>query len=572
MFKFKDLKIGNKLFMGFFVMLALVIIVGVTGYISTKNIQNGLVEMVTTDIPSVNYLLQADRDLNQLLTAERTMIFSNVNSDIFPRLMSDWEENLRQSDERFNKFKEVFELESANPIIAKYETARKDWEAISRQVVKGRASDTRAGRKLAIDLTLGNAMVKFDEMRGYLDELTDVVLTHVDEERVESQAAFKRTTFTLLITTLFGIMAGIFLAWLIGRGVTQPIGYLVNVLDEMSRGNMDLDIEVDRGDEIGTLLGSVKTMTERLGNVVGDVRASAANVAGASQAMSSSTDEMSQGATEQASAAEEASSSIEEMAANISQNADNAQQTEKIASKAAEDAIEGGLAVVQTVEAMNEIAEKIVIVEEIARQTNMLALNAAIEAARAGEHGKGFAVVAAEVRKLAERSQSAAGEISELSLSSVTVARKAGEMLEKIVPDIKKTAELVQEISAASLEQNAGSKQINQAIQQLDQVIQQNASGAEELSSTSEELASQSEQLMSAMAFFKVNGDGNGKGELEIIKQPRRQHSNSLGREISSKHEDGNGNKEVMAGGVRLSMGTVNTGVDDFEDAEFERY
>ena len=236
---------------------------------------------------------------------------------------------------------------------------------------------------------------------------------------------------------------------------------------------------------------------------------------------------------------------------------------------------EGGEAVGQTVAAMKDIAEKINIVEEIARQTNMLALNAAIEAARAGEHGKGFAVVAAEVRKLAERSQSAAAEISGLSSSSVEVAQKAGEMLEKIVPDIQKTAELVQEISAASNEQNTGSQQINKAIQQLDQVTQQNASSTEELASTSEELATQAEQLQAAIAFFKVKGDGNGRreassGYLTSGKSSRPQFA-SIRAQKSDWAGNGGGRGTISAGGVHLDM-VEGSNSGDSEDAEFESY
>ena len=255
-------------------------------------------------------------------------------------------------------------------------------------------------------------------------------------------------------------------------------------------------------------LAIMKNMVKKLKTIVADVKAAADNVASGSQMLSCSAEQISEGATEQASSVEEISSSMEEMSSNIKQNADNAQQTEKIASKSAEDSREGGKAVSETVSAMKEIASKISIIEEIARQTNLLALNAAIEAARAGEHGKGFAVVASEVRKLAERSQTAAGEISKLSSSSVQVAEKAGEMLNKLVPDIQKTAELVQEISLASREQDRGAEQINQAIQQLDQVIQQNASAAEELSSTAEELASQAEQLQINISLFRKIEDG----------------------------------------------------------------
>jgi methyl-accepting chemotaxis protein len=272
--------------------------------------------------------------------------------------------------------------------------------------------------------------------------------------------------------------------------------------EEIAQGNLTVVVRERSAQD--KLMQALSAMVAGLTRTVTNVRVIAGEVSSASQGISSASVQVSNGASAQAASAEEASSSMEEMVSNIKQNADNAQQTDKIATKSAKDAQESGKCVLEAVAAMKEIATRISIIEEIARQTNLLALNAAIEAARAGEHGKGFAVVAAEVRKLAERSQKAAGEINHLSGTTVKVSERAGEMLDKLVPDIQKTAELVQEITAASKEQDSGSEQINKAIQQLEKVIQQNASAAEEMASTTEELTGQADQLMSALGFFRT--------------------------------------------------------------------
>ena len=353
--------------------------------------------------------------------------------------------------------------------------------------------------------------------------------------------------------------------------LNDAMGRITTMAQEIAGGN--LRVEVRKRSEVDELMAALGRMVAKLKEVVNEVKAAAENVSSGSEELSASAEQLSQGASEQAAAAEEASASMEEMAANIKQSADNAQQTEKIAIKSAEHAKEGGKAVGETVKAMKEIAGKISIIEEIARQTNLLALNAAIEAARAGEHGKGFAVVASEVRKLAERSQVAAGEISNLSSSSVRIAEEAGQMLDRMVPDIQKTADLVQEINSASNEQSTGAEQINRAVQQLDQVIQQNASAAEEMASTSEELSSQAEQLHETIAFFKIDDGGDGPQKKAV--------SGEGARKRTQKAFNGSGKTTVpfmkakvaavktdKSAGVDLEMG--NRG--DRMDAEFERY
>lgn len=309
-----------------------------------------------------------------------------------------------------------------------------------------------------------------------------------------------------------GITAGITLIvfvilWGIAGRIVAPLIVGVSVAHQVAEGDLTVNTAVKTHDEIGRLGQAIDNMIDRLQAMIAQVQESTANVASGSQAMSAGAEHMSEGASEQAAAAEEASTSMEQMAANIRQNADNAIQTEQIALKAAKNAQETGLAVTDAVEAMQEIAKKVAIIDDITRQTRMLSLNATIEAARAQDYGRGFAVVAAEVRALAERSQSAAIEIMDLANAGSVRAVKASEMLNKLLPDIQHTADLVQEISAASREQQTGGEQVNRAIQQLDQVTQQNATTSEELATTATELATQAESLKTAIAVFKVSGD-----------------------------------------------------------------
>jgi methyl-accepting chemotaxis protein len=344
----------------------------------------------------------------------------------------------------------------------------------------------------------------------------------------------------------------------------------VQAVQNVAEGDLTRYATINSKDEIGDLLTYVNTMIERLRGVVGDALAASDNVSSGSQELSASAEQLSQGATEQASAAEEASASMEQMAANIKQNADNAAQTEKIARQSSRDAETSGQAVNRAVGAMRTIAEKISIVQEIARQTDLLALNAAVEAARAGEHGKGFAVVASEVRKLAERSQAAAAEISALSGETVQVATDAGEMLNRLVPDIQKTAELVSEISAACREQDIGAAQINEAIQQLDKVTQQNAGASEEMSATSEELASQAEELQASIAFFRVEQSGAAKPAKRIVapaaKAPVKAAHAARPASTLRKPDQSVLGQQARAKGFALDM---SMGGPDSDDADF---
>jgi len=351
-----------------------------------------------------------------------------------------------------------------------------------------------------------------------------------------------------------GLAIALALGIILSRSITRPILAGVEFAQNMAKGDFTNEVNIHQKDEIGILAESLNVMVRKLRSVVAEVQSASENVASGSEELSSTAQSMSQGATQQAASVEEISSSMEQMSSNIRQNAENAQQTQGIAVKAAKDAEDGGKAVSEAVTAMKNIAEKITIIEEIARQTNLLALNAAIEAARAGEHGKGFAVVAAEVRKLAERSGGAAAEISELSSSTVSIAEKAGEMLTKMVPDIQKTADLIQEIASASNEQDSGAQQINKAIQQLDQVVQQNASASEEMASTSEELSSQAETLMSTMSFFRV-GDASSAGN-------RARAGRSAQKALPQQQNRGKSSGK----GIALEM------QEDVNDDEFERF
>jgi len=370
-----------------------------------------------------------------------------------------------------------------------------------------------------------------------------------EEELIEAQRGVETSTSGMLATVqlaveemkkaqwlvigaglLLSMVAAIFGSWL-SSGICRPISEAARLLDGLANGDLTQSVrdgdraqisQVKPTDEIGVLRFALTKMVANLRNVVTKVIAAADTVAAGSEEMSATAQQLAEGASKQSAAAEESTSAMEQMTSSIRQNGDNARTTEKIAAKAADDAKSSGEVVARTVAAIKEIAGKINIIEEIARKTDLLALNAAVEAARAGEHGRGFAVVASEVRKLAERSANAAAEISRLSRNGVSTAEGAGDMLLKLAPEIRKTAELVQEINAASADQSAGVGRINSSLQALDQVTQQNASAAEEMASTSEELSSQAQHLQTAISFFKVdNNSGTTKRSSPLAAHAR---------------------------------------------------
>lgn len=347
-------------------------------------------------------------------------------------------------------------------------------------------------------------------------KLVDVQIMVAEKEFNTSTENYNATLMMNIILIVVSLIISIALGFLITRSLVKQLGgepqYAEEVVSKVAAGDLTVDIQLAHGDN-SSMLFAISQMVDKLSSIIGDVRSAADNLSSASEQMSATSQSISQSASEQAASVEETSAAMEEMSASINQNNENSKVTNGIANKSAKEANEGGVAVKQTVDAMRQIADKISIIDEIAYQTNLLALNAAIEAGRAGEHGRGFAVVAAEVRKLAARSQTAAKEIGEVAGSSVALAEEAGKLLDEIVPSFQKTAELVQEISAASAEQTTGAGEINTAISQISQATQQNAAASEQLSSTSEELTSQATELQELMEFFKLARDTGTKSK-----------------------------------------------------------
>jgi len=443
-----------------------------------------------------------DSGVSMMVRSEKNLVLTEdpVERRELETRIATWRDRVEQEVEQANA---VASVETR----ASWAQLREQWNAfkpVNQQVSELSSRDKAA----AAELTMGESRERAQAVTKTVETLVDAQQRMMSKADDDTEVTFGSARSLMIgmgvAAVLITLAAAAYLSLVIARGL-KAAG---DAMRQVAEGDLTRTVEVRSNDEIGDLLNHANMMIERLRGVVGDANVAAENVSAGSQELSANSEQVSQGATEQAAAAEQASASMEEMAANIKQNADNAAQTEKIARQSSKDAESSGVAVERAVGAMRTIAEKIGIVQEIARQTDLLALNAAVEAARAGEHGRGFAVVASEVRKLAERSQGAAAEISAVSSNTVDAATEAGDMLSRLVPDIRRTAELISEISAACREQDIGAGQINQAIQQLDQVTQQNAGASEQISSTSEELAAQAEELQASISYFRVDDAG----------------------------------------------------------------
>ncbi|MCE5233866.1 MAG: methyl-accepting chemotaxis protein [Mizugakiibacter sp.] len=498
---FKNMKIGMRLGLGFGLVVILLMGIAYLGISRLSNLSDSMGIIVHDRYAKVAIVNEMNNSVGTIATAIRNII---LTSD--PTRAKEEADKIEQErkllDDNMEKLDKVITQEKGIAIL-------KNIKASRARYAEGRARTLKFiqdGKKdEAIQFLFSDLVPALKAVESDMQSLAGFQSDLMNKSSDDAEAAYNSARTMMLGLAGAALLLALIIALWVTFSITRPLGEAVNAANRLAQGDLTVHIQAASKDETGQLLLAMQNMIAKLTQVVAEVNSGAEALASASEEVNTTAQSLSQASSEQAAGVEETSASIEQMTASISQNTENAKVTDSMASKAATDASEGGESVNATVTAMKDIARKIGIIDDIAYQTNLLALNAAIEAARAGEHGKGFAVVAAEVRKLAERSQVAALEISELASGSVDLAEKAGKLLDQIVPSIKKTSDLVQEIAAASVEQSSGVGQINAAVSQLSQATQQNASSSEELAATAEEMSSQAEHLQQMMAFFKLD-------------------------------------------------------------------
>jgi len=501
---FKNLRIGARLGLGFGLVLVLMAALAALAYNRIHLLEGEVSEMVNDHFPKTVWANDVIEQVNIVARATRGGMLANKQEDTI-RQLDRVPEVRKAASEAIAKLEKTITSEAGKKALGVILDRRKVYDAELDKFIE----IARSGRR---DEAIAQLMGPFRKVHDdYMASINALIDFQTDLMKKAGEAADKEAAQAqaiILALALAALVIGAGFAFWVTRSITRPINEAVGAANALAEGDLSVIIQVDSKDEVGQLLAAMQGMAGKLGEIIGEVRSAADNLSNASGQVSATAQSLSQSASEQAASVEESTASMEEMSASIVQNTENAKRTDGMASSAARQAVDGGEAVGRTVEAMKSIAEKIGIVDDIAYQTNLLALNAAIEAARAGEHGKGFAVVAAEVRKLAERSQVAAQEIGNVARDSVKLAERAGSLLGEMVPSIRKTSDLVQEIAAASQEQSSGVGQINGAMGQLNQATQQNASASEELAATAEELGGQAAQLQELMTFFQLADAG----------------------------------------------------------------